>query len=210
VSETEALRRVRALGAADRMALMAAYVGERTNRRHRPGRAFERTDYRFELVTDYGAFRDLQRHRLLTVEWQPLGASLGYEMPALVAEADMAAPFAETMDRSRALHDELAAAQPEAAPYAVALAFRIRYVMQMNAREAMHVAELRSGPQGHPAYRRVAQAMHTAIAEQAGHHAIAAAMRHVDHAATGLERLDAERRAEARRNARSRGKSATS
>jgi thymidylate synthase ThyX len=210
VSETEALRRVRALGAADRVALMTAYVGERSNRRHRPGRAFERTDYRFELVTDYGAFRDLQRHRLLTVEWQPLGASLGYEMPALVAEAGMEAPFVETMERSRGLHDELAGGQPESAPYAVALAFRIRYVMQMNAREAMHVAELRSGPQGHPAYRRVAQAMHTAIAEVAGHRAIAAAMRHVDHAATGLERLDAERRAEARRNARSRGKSATS
>jgi thymidylate synthase ThyX len=208
--EETALRRVRALGEADRTALMAAYVGDRANRRHRPGRAFERTDYRFELATDYGAFRDLQRHRLLTIEWQPLGTSLGYEMPPLVAEAGLAEPFADTMERSRALHDELARCQPESAPYAVSLAFRIRYVMQMNAREAMHVAELRSGPQGHPAYRRVAQAMHTAIAEQAGHRAIAAAMRHVDHAAAGLERLDAERRAEARRNARARGKSATS
>ena len=59
----------------------AAYVGERANRRHRPGRAFERTDYRFDVVTDYGAFRDLQRHRMLTIEWQPLGAALGYDVP---------------------------------------------------------------------------------------------------------------------------------
>ena len=58
--------RVRRLGHDERVALLRAYVGDRRNRRHRPGRAFERTDYRFELVTDYGAFRDLQRHRMLT------------------------------------------------------------------------------------------------------------------------------------------------
>ena len=88
---------------------------------------------------------------------------------------------------------------PAQAPYAVALAFRIRYVMQMNAREAMHVLELRTGPQGHPVYRRVAQEMHRLIAEQAGHRLIAEAMTFVDHGEHELERLDAERRAEARR-----------
>ena len=72
-SEREAADRVRRLGHDDRVALLPAYVGDRRNRRHRPGRAFERTDYRFELVTDYGAFRDLQRHRMLTIEWQRLG-----------------------------------------------------------------------------------------------------------------------------------------
>ena len=70
--------------------------------------------------------------------------------------------------------------------------------MQMNAREAMHLCELRSSPQGHPSYRRVAQEMHRLIAEQAGHRAIAAAMRYVDHGTYDLERLDAERAAEAR------------
>ena len=69
--------------------MLRAYVGDRRNRRHRPGRAFERTDYRFELVTDYGAFRDLQRHRMLTIEWQRLGISLGYDMPELVADAGL-------------------------------------------------------------------------------------------------------------------------
>jgi hypothetical protein len=192
---------VRQLGPDQRRDLLEAYVGPRTNRRHRPGRAFERTDYRFEVVTDYGAFRDLQRHRILTVEWQPLGTSLGYDVPALVEEANEAAAYAEAMERSAALYDALAEQFEAEAAYAVALGYKVRYVMQMNAREAMHLIELRSGPQGHPSYRQVAQEMHTAIAEVAGHRGIAAAMRHVDHGAADLERLDAERRAEARRAA---------
>jgi thymidylate synthase ThyX len=182
---------------------LAAYVGERTNRRHRPGRAFERTDYRFELVTDYGAFRDLQRHRMLTIEWQRLGIALGYDMPELVADAGVSDSYRATIDRAEDLFRTLQPHFPEQASYAVALAHRIRYVMQCNAREAMHLIELRSGPQGHPAYRRVAQQMHRAIAEQAGHHAIAAAMTFVDHGATELERLESERRAERRRREKS-------
>ena len=109
VSEAEALRRVRALGAEDRRALLRAYVGERRNRRHRPGRAFERTDYRFELVSDYGAFRDLQRHRMLTVEWQPLSTALGYDVPELVAEAGDWPASTPSRSSARAdLHDAVA------------------------------------------------------------------------------------------------------
>jgi thymidylate synthase ThyX len=197
--EEEALRRVRALSTEDRRAIVRAYVGERTNRRHRPGRAFERTDYRFDVVSDYGAFRDLQRHRMLSIEWQPLGPFLGYDLPEVVAEAGMTQAFESSLARSRQLYDAIAPLFPEQAAYAVALAYRIRYVMQMNAREAMHVLELRSGQQGHPVYRRVAQDMHRLIAERAGHRLIAEAMTFVDHGAHELERLDAERRAEARR-----------
>jgi thymidylate synthase ThyX len=202
-SEVEALRRVRLLNGEERVALLSAYVGERTNRRHRPGRAFERTDYRFELVTDYGAFRDLQRHRMLTIEWQRLGIALGYDMPELVADAGVDDSYRATIDRAEDLYRTLQPHFPEQASYAVALAHRIRYVMQCNAREAMHLIELRSGPQGHPAYRRVAQQMHRAIAGQAGHHAIAATMTFVDHGATELERLESERRAERRRSEKS-------
>ena len=205
VSETEALARVRRLSAEDRRALFGAYVGDRKNRRHRPGRAFERTGYRFEVVTDYGAFRDLQRHRVLTIDWQPLSTELGYDVPDLVAEAGETDCFAEAMERSCALHGALVTGFPEQAQYAVALAFRVRYVMQMNAREAMHVIELRSGAQGHPAYRSVAQEMHRLIAEEAGHRELAAAMVHVERTPAGLERLDAERRAEARRDRAARG-----
>jgi thymidylate synthase ThyX len=199
VSERDAARRVRQLGHDDRVALLRAYVGERRNRRHRPGRAFERTDYRFELVTDYGAFRDLQRHRMLTVEWQRLGVALGYDMPDLVADAGLGERYDEAVGRAEDLYCSLRADYPEQASYAVALAHRIRYVMQLNAREAVHLIELRSGPQGHPAYRRVAQQMHRAIAEVAGHRALAEAMTFVDHGATDLERLEPERRAERRR-----------
>ncbi|HEY3942311.1 MAG TPA: FAD-dependent thymidylate synthase [Acidimicrobiales bacterium] len=209
-SEEVLLARVRKLGAEDRVALLRAYVGERVNRRHRPGRAFERTDYRFEITADYGAFRDLQRHRLLTVEWQPLGVSLGFDLPEVVVEAGVERPFVESLERARELHDLLLEPFPAQAAYAVALAYRLRFVMQMNAREALHVLELRSGPQGHPAYRRVAQRMHQAIQQQAGHRAIAAAMSHVDHADVELARLDSERRAERRRQVRDAGKSATS
>ena len=93
-------------------AIVRAYVGERRNRRHRPGRAFERTDYRFDIVSDYGAFRDLQRHRMLTIEWQPLSTDLGYEVPELVAEAGLGAAYVESLERSRELHEALARALP--------------------------------------------------------------------------------------------------
>jgi thymidylate synthase ThyX len=202
-SERDAARRVRLLGHDDRVALLRTYVGERRNRRHRPGRAFERTDYRFELVTDYGAFRDLQRHRMLTIEWQRLGISLGYDMPELVADAGLAERYDEAIDRAEELYRSLVPDFPEQASYVVALAHRIRYVMQFNAREAMHLIELRSGAQGHPAYRRVAQQMHRAIAEVAGHRALAETMSFVDHGATDLERLESERRAERRRSEKS-------
>lgn len=199
MSEQEALNRVSRLSHEDKVALFNAYIGERENRRHRPGRAFERTDYRFELITDYGAFRDLQRHRMLTVDWQSLDVSLGYDMPAIIEEAELDVEYEETMERSRALYIDLARTMPEQAGYAVSLAYRIRYVMQMNAREAIHLLELRSGPQGHPSYRRVAQAMHREIENTANHRALAASMSFVDHGTSDLERLESERRAEQRR-----------
>jgi thymidylate synthase ThyX len=201
LSDQEVLRRVRALGPEDRRSIMRAYVGERINRRHRPGRAFERTGYRFDVVSDYGAFRDLQRHRMLTIEWQDLGPGLGYEMPDTVEEAGIADRYARSMARSADLYEVMTRVCPTQAPYAVALAFRVRYAMQMNAREALHMLELRSGEQGHAAYRVVAQDMHRLIAEHAGHRLIAEAMTFVDHRSYDLERLGSEKRAEARRSA---------
>jgi thymidylate synthase ThyX len=197
--EDEIARRVAALGAEARQRIIEAYIGERSNRRHRPGRALECTSYRFDIVADYGAFRDLQRHRLLTVDWQQLSTDLGFEVPALVEAAGLSDRFLESLERSKSLHDALAPYFPEQSAYAVALAFNIRFVMQLNAREAMHVLELRSGPQGHPAYRKIAQEMHRLIAEQAGHRAIAESMRFVDHSETDLGRLEAEQRSESKR-----------
>jgi thymidylate synthase ThyX len=184
----------------ERLSVLQAYVGRRRNRRHRPGRALERTSYRFDVLGDYGAFRDLQRHRLLTLEWQRLTPRHGYVVPEAMIEAGGADDWRRVMDGSAALHDAIAAAGlPGAAAYAVAMAYRVRFYMEMNAREAMHVIELRSAPQGHPAYRRICQTMHRLIAERAGHRALAAAMQHADHSEVALERLEAERAAERRR-----------
>ncbi|MGD9763825.1 MAG: FAD-dependent thymidylate synthase [Candidatus Binatia bacterium] len=198
--DAQLLAVARRLDAVQRTAVLRAYVGERGNRRHKPGRAFERAAYRFDIVADYGAFRDLQRHRLLTLEWQRLTPDLGYTVPgavdALGAGAEWAAVMAQAADLFRAIE---AAGLPEVAPYALPLAHRVRFYLQCNAREAMHLIELRSTPQGHPAYRRVAQEMHRLIAERAGHRAIADAMRFADHTAAETGRLESEARSEAKR-----------
>jgi thymidylate synthase ThyX len=197
--DDQLLSKVRTLGQGERVDLLRAYVGDRQNRRHKPGRAFERAGYRFDVLADYGAFRDLQRHRMLTIEWQPLTTRHGYEVPEAVDEADLRGPFDDAMACSAALHDAMLDPFPEQAQYAVSLAYRIRFVMQMNAREAMHLLELRTAPAGHPSYRAIGQEMHRLIAEQAGHRAIAAAMTYVDHTTYELERLEAERAAASRR-----------
>ncbi|NND75865.1 MAG: thymidylate synthase [Ilumatobacter sp.] len=199
--EHQLVDKVRDLGVDEKVALMRAYIGRRENRRHKPGRAFERSFYRFDVLSDYGAFRDMQRHRMLTIEWQRLTPNHGYSRPELVEEAGAGAIFDEAMQRSAALYDALNVDFFEQAPYAVSMAYRMRYSMQFNAREAIHMLELRSSPQGHPSYRRVALEMHRLIAEQAGHHALAAAMNHMTTEAPELERLESEQRAEARRDA---------
>jgi thymidylate synthase ThyX len=184
----------------ERTSVLRAYVGSRSNRRHRPGRAFERTTYRFDILTDYGAFRDLQRHRLLTLEWQPLTTRHGYTEPEAIRDAGGGDDWDRVMDASADLHEAIqGAGLREVAPYAVAMAYRVRFYMEMNAREAMHLLELRTAPQGHPAYRRVCQQMHALIAERTGHRAVAAAMQFVDHSPVELERLNAERALERKR-----------
>ena len=194
------LDRARAMSASDRAAVLEACFGARGNRRHKPGRAFERTSYRFDILTDYGAFRDLQRHRLLTIDWQSLTTRHGYTQPEAIIAAGGDADWRRVMTRSAELNRALIDAGLAAvAQYAVSMAYRIRFVMDMNAREAMHVIELRTSPQGHPAYRRVCQHMHRLIDQVAGHHAIAGAMRFVDHSEVELERLQEERRLEQKR-----------
>ena len=196
--DAELLETARRMTADERSAVLAAYVGKRLNRRHKPGRAFERTSYRFDVLGDYGAFRDLQRHRLLTLEWQRLTPGHGYVMPEEIDEAGAAEDWRRVLGESAELHDAIeAAGLPDVAAYAVSMAYRVRFYMEMNAREAMHVIELRTTPQGHPSYRRICQAMHRLIA--ARHPAIAAAMTFADHSTVDLERLEAERAAARRR-----------
>ena len=146
---------------------------------------------------------------MLTVEWQALNPYHGYTRPSLIDDAGATAVFDEAMERSAELYEELRDRFPLQASYGIALAYRIRFSLNLNARSAMHTLELRSTPQGHPAYRTVAQQMHRLIAEKAGHKAIAAMMTFVDHStAADLERLEAERRAEAKRAGDSAGNTA--
>ena len=202
VSEDEARAALRNLPPDERAAMLAELVGERNNRRHRPGRGFEALSYRFEVVSDYGAFRDLQRHRLLTVQWQTLGPELGAGVPEELDEAGVGDLYRAGLERSRAEHARIVElGRPELAPYALALGYRIRYILDMNAREAMHLIELRSGREGHPAYRAVAHALHAEIAHV--HPAVAATMTFVDRdTEPRLERILSEIRAHAKHAAR--------
>jgi thymidylate synthase ThyX len=199
-SEERARAAVAALSPAERSALLAELVGPRENRRHRPGRGFESVRYRFEIVADYGAFRDLQRHRMLTCQWQRLGPDLGADVPDEVAAAGFGDEYARVLGASRAEYERLRAqGLAEEAPYALCLAYRIRFVLDLSAREAMQLVELRSGREGHPSYRAVAQELHRLIGEV--HPSVAAAMTHLDASSEPrLERLLAEMRTDARRS----------
>jgi thymidylate synthase ThyX len=199
--DVELQRRARSMSHEQRLAVLRAYVGDRTNRRHKPGRAFERTSYRFDILGDYGAFRDLQRHRMLTLEWQRLSTDHGFTVAEAIGDAGGLEDWMRVMDRAAGVHDALSGAGlPLVGSYVVPMAYRVRFYMEMNAREAMHTIELRTTPQGHPSYRRVCQTMHHLIAEQAGHRAIAEAIRFADHSEVELERLEAERATERRRD----------
>jgi thymidylate synthase ThyX len=192
-------KHVAALPLDRRQDLFRAAVGTRLNRRHHPGREWEAAEYEFEIISDYGAFRDLQRHRLLTIEWQRLTPNLGYAVPAEADAAGVGEAWRTAVDRAEDVYQEVAAEySPAQASYLVSMGHRLRYVMRMNAREAMHLVELRSSPQGHPSYRRVAQQMHGLIRDVAGHQLIAGAMNFVNQDDVHLGRLEAEKRLEGR------------
>jgi thymidylate synthase ThyX len=178
----------------ERATMLADLVGERANRRHRPGRGFEALRYRFEIVADYGAFRDLQRHRMLTVQWQTLTPELGAGVPEQLVEAGVGDDYQAALERSASEYARLVeAGLAQAAPYALCLGYRIRFILDLNAREAMQLIELRSGREGHPSYRAVAHEMHAQIA--AVHPAVARSMNHVDRETEPrLERILAELR----------------
>ena len=198
VSEERARTAVSELDADERAHLLRELVGARVNRRHRPGRGFEALRYRFEIVSDYGAFRDLQRHRMLTVQWQTLTPHLGAGVPEEVERAGCGDAYRAALETSRIEWERLVAdGQDRSAAYALCLGYRIRYVLDLNAREAMQLIELRSGREGHPGYRAVAHEMHAQIA--AVHPQVAETMVHVDRSSEPrLERILSEMRSHAR------------
>lgn len=159
--------------AADKMSVakkkkvLKTYIGERFNRRHKPGRAFEKAHYSWDILSDYGVFRDLQRHRMVDdLNWQALTPRYGYEIPALVQDTGLSEDFEKCFDLSIKLYSLLQKhGYEQEAQYATLLGHRMRWKMTFNAREAYHLIELRTSPQGHPSYRKIAKEMHEKIAE---------------------------------------------
>jgi thymidylate synthase ThyX len=193
-SEERLIAAVRPLDPVRRARLFAAAVGERGNRRHRPGRGFEHCDYTFEVVSDFGAFRDLQRHRMLTVQWQELTPALGYDVPAAVDAAGLTPRWREAVATAEVAYKAIARTFPQQAGYLVTLGHRVRYLIKLNAREAVHLIELRTSPQGHPSYRQICQEMLRLIDEVAGHHLVAGAMQFAGSDDVHLPRYAAELR----------------
>jgi thymidylate synthase ThyX len=200
-SEERMRETIATLDAEARAALLADLAGARANRRHRPGRGLEALRYRFEIVADYGAFRDLQRHRMLTVQWQSLTPKLGADVPDQVELAGCGDDYRRALEVSAGEYHRLVeAGLAMAAPYALCLGYRIRFILDLNAREAMQLIELRSGREGHPSYRAVAHEMHAQISSV--HPAVGALMTHVDRETEPrLERILSEMRSHARAGA---------
>jgi dTMP kinase len=178
---------------------LKTYVGERYNRRHKPGRALEKAHYSWDLVCDYGIFRDLQRHRIVdALEWQQLTPRLGYDIPELIEKAGLTDDFEACFDASLGLHSKL---QAEGylleAQYATLLGHKMRWKVTYNAREAFHLHELRTTPQGHPGYRALVKQMHDKLCEV--HPIIGEAMKFVNKDEDPeLTRLAAERYTQAK------------
>ncbi|HEY0831268.1 MAG TPA: FAD-dependent thymidylate synthase [Candidatus Dormibacteraeota bacterium] len=146
--------------------VLEALLGDRANRRQRAPRALEHAQYTFEIVANFGAYRDLHRHRMLTQDRQLLGTSLGYDLPPRLAELGIADRFRAAVDGAAAAYRRLEKdAGPALAQYVVPLAFRVRWYFRANLREVYHLCELRTTPQGHPDYRLVAQEMFRRVAE---------------------------------------------
>ena len=178
----------------ERKKIIDTYTSFRTNRRHRPGRAFEVVDYTFDLLTNFGMFRDFHRHRVLTLERQLLTIKHGYDTPKEVIDLGMKKDFDDCMYKTKEVYEQIASELPLQAQYVVNFAYRYPYFMKVNLREACHLIELRSVPQGHPDYRKVAQQMYRLI-EQV-HPNLAKGLKFVDLKDYALERFDAEKRKE--------------
>lgn len=176
----------------EKIGIIDAYVGERQNRRQKPSRAFEHINYTFEIVANYGAYRDLHRHRVLTQQRQLLTPYLGHKMPKEIIEAGFEKEFKEVMEKSKETFDQMYPKFANQAQYVVPLAYNIRWYMNLNLREAYHLIELRSAMQGHIDYREVVQKMFGEIEKI--HPQLSKGMKFVDMKTYALERLEAEKR----------------
>lgn len=131
----------------------------RENRRHKSPRALEMASFTFEMVADFGVYRDLHRHRMLTQERQLLTCDYGYYIPSEIIGTDLENEYHKAMEQAKDAYDKISSSLPEEAQYIVPMAFNVRWYFHVNLRALQWLCELRSAPAGHPSYRYVAQTM---------------------------------------------------
>ncbi|MDE1845941.1 MAG: FAD-dependent thymidylate synthase [Candidatus Micrarchaeota archaeon] len=189
-SMRQAIEKATTMSETDRKVLISAYVGKRTNRRHKPGRAFENIDYTFDLNGRIGIYRDIQRHRIGTQERQNFGVELGYDIRQAYKDVGIDDDYKAKMGEVIDLYNALLPTHPYQAQYCVTFGFNIRWYYKLNARQLYHLCELRSTHQGHPDYRKLVQDM--AMKVKAVHPTIIEHMNYLDMSEKTLGRLDSE------------------
>ena len=196
-SYQDILQQVRKMPKEKKIGIVNEFAKIRTNRRHRPSRAFENVYYTFDLCNNFGMFRDLHRHRALTLERQLLTTDHGYNMPSEIRVLGIEKDFKDCMNKTKETFDKIRAKHPEQGQYVVNFGYNYPYFMKFNLREACHLIELRTVPQGHADYRRVAQQMFKEINKV--HPNLSKIMKYVDMKEYDLERFESEKRTEEKR-----------
>lgn len=176
--------------------LLQHAVGDRKTRRDRSPRGFEHGyDVNAEVVTDFGVFRDLHRHRMCTLQWQRPNPHLGFSVPADIEAIGMGDACRSLEAEVRALFDAIAKdLGAPMAEYVVLFGHKIRFWFGMNFREAQHMLEIRTVPQGHINYRRVCQKITKGLIEQAPWLQDSGLLKFVDFNDYAWARADAEAR----------------
>ncbi|MGB1378660.1 MAG: FAD-dependent thymidylate synthase [Nitrosopumilus sp.] len=191
------LQQVKKMTMTKKIQIINEFAKIRTNRRHRPSRAFENTYYTFDLCNNFGMFRDFHRHRALTLERQLLTTDHGYVLPNEIKILGLEKDFKECMNNTKNTFEKIRKKFPEQSQYVVNFAYNYPYFMKLNLREACHLIELRTIPQGHIDYRRVAQSMFNQINKV--HPNLSKIMKFVDLKEYDLERFESEKRTEEKR-----------
>ena len=190
-------KNVKKISSKKKIQIINDYVSIRKNRRHRPSRAFEMIDYTFDLLTNYGMFRDFHRHRALTLERQLLTTDHGFHTPNEILELGIEKEYSECMKNTKNIFQKIRKKLPEQAQYVVNFAYNYPYFMKLNLREATHLIELRTVPQGHTDYRKIAQMMYKLIKQK--NPILSKIMKYVDLKEYELERFESEKRTEEKR-----------
>ncbi len=196
-SYQDILQQVKKMSKDKKIKIINEFTKIRTNRRHRPSRAFENIYYTFDLCNNFGMFRDFHRHRALTLERQLLTTDHGYNMPNEIKVLGIEKDFKDCMNKTKETFDKIRTKLPEQGQYVVNFGYNYPYFMKMNLREACHLIELRTVPQGHVDYRRVAQQMFKQINKV--HPNLSKIMKYVDMKEYDLERFESEKRTEEKR-----------